>query len=59
VAENIRLGNEEEDALRHEGDSNNNDGFRGRGGRGGGGHGGKKGERFVEWVTTVILFLFL
>jgi hypothetical protein len=33
---NIRLGKEEEEVLRREGDGNNNDGYRGRGGRGGG-----------------------
>jgi hypothetical protein len=32
VAENVRLGNEEEEALRREGDGDDNDGFRGRGG---------------------------
>ncbi len=32
MAENLRLGNEEEEALRREGDGNNDDGFRGRGG---------------------------
>ncbi len=32
MAENVRLGNEEEEALQCEGDSNNNDCFRGRGG---------------------------
>jgi hypothetical protein len=32
VAENVRLGNEEEEVLRREGDSDNNNGFRGRGG---------------------------
>jgi hypothetical protein len=31
VAENVRLGNEEEEALRREGDGNKDDGFRGRG----------------------------
>jgi hypothetical protein len=48
VADNIRLGKEEEEALRHKGKTNNNndyDGFRG-GGRGGEG-GGKKWKRFV------------
>ncbi len=32
VAENVRLGNEEEEALHREGDGNDGDGFRGRGG---------------------------
>jgi hypothetical protein len=32
VAENVRLGIEEEEALYHEGDGDNNDGFRRRGG---------------------------
>jgi hypothetical protein len=44
VAENGRLGNEEE-ALRRKGHGNKDDGFRGRGGKGGGGHGGKKWKR--------------
>ncbi len=48
MADNIRLRKEEEKALSHEGDGDNNYGYRGRGGRGGGGHGGKKGKRFVE-----------
>jgi hypothetical protein len=52
VAENVRLGKEEEEALRREGDGNNDDGSRGRGGRGGGGHGGKKGKKFVEWSLS-------
>ncbi len=34
MAENVRLGNEEEEALRREGDGDDDDGFRGRGGRG-------------------------
>jgi hypothetical protein len=36
VAENVRLGNEEEEALRHEGDSGDDDCFREGGGSGGG-----------------------
>jgi hypothetical protein len=44
VAVKVRLGSEEETALRREGDGDNDDGYRGRGGRGG----GKKGKRFVE-----------
>ncbi len=32
MAENIRLGNEEEEALRREGNGNNDDGFWGKGG---------------------------
>jgi hypothetical protein len=36
VAENIRLGKEEEEALRRKGSGGNNNGYRGRGGRGGG-----------------------
>jgi hypothetical protein len=51
MAENVRLGKEEEEALHREGDGGNNNGYRGRGGRGGGGHGGKKGKRFVEWSS--------
>jgi hypothetical protein len=35
VEENIRLGKKEEEALRCEGDGDNNNGCRGRGGRGG------------------------
>jgi hypothetical protein len=35
MAENIRLGNEEEEALRREGNGNDDDGFRGRGGESG------------------------
>ena len=31
-----QAGEEEEEALRHEGDGDNDDGYRGRGGRGGG-----------------------
>jgi hypothetical protein len=52
VAENVRLGKEEEEALHCKGNGDNNDGYRGRGGRGGGGHGGKKGKRFVEWSLS-------
>jgi hypothetical protein len=52
VEENVRLGNEEEEALCRKGNGNDDDGFRGRGGRGGGGHGGKKGKRFVEWSLS-------
>ncbi len=52
MAENVRLGNEEEEALRREGEGDDNNGFRGKGGRGGGGHGGKKGKRFVEWSSS-------
>ncbi len=44
MADNVRLGKEEEEALRREGDGDDDDGYRGRGGRGG----GKKGKRFVE-----------
>jgi hypothetical protein len=52
VADNVRLGKEEEEALRCKGhDDNDNDGYRGGGGRGrwrGGWRGrGKKGKRFV------------
>ncbi len=32
MAENVRLGIKEEEALRREGDGNNSNGFRGRGG---------------------------
>jgi hypothetical protein len=52
VAENVRLGNEEEEALRCKGDGRDDNGFRGRGGGGGGGHGEKKGKRFVEWSLS-------
>jgi hypothetical protein len=52
VVENVRLGNEEEEALRCEGNGDDDDDFRGRGGGGGGGHGGKKGMRFVEWSSS-------
>jgi hypothetical protein len=34
VAENIRLGNEEEEVLHRKGDGDDNDGLRGRGGKG-------------------------
>jgi hypothetical protein len=34
VADNVRLGKEEEEALRREGDGDNIDGYRGRGERG-------------------------
>ncbi len=34
MAVNVRLGKVEEEALRREGDSSNDDGYRGRGGRG-------------------------
>jgi hypothetical protein len=44
VAVNVRLGKEEEEALRREGDGDDGNGYRGRGGR----EGGKKGTRFVE-----------
>ncbi len=47
MADNVRLGKEEEEALRREGDCDDDDSYRGRWGRGGGGHGGKKGKRFV------------
>jgi hypothetical protein len=36
LADNVRLGKEEEEVLRREGDGDDNDGYRGRGGRGGG-----------------------
>jgi hypothetical protein len=36
VAVNVRLGKEEEEALRRKGYGIDNDGYRGRGGRGGG-----------------------
>jgi hypothetical protein len=36
LAVNVRLGKEEEEMLRREGDGDNDDGYRGRGGRGGG-----------------------
>jgi hypothetical protein len=52
MAENVRLGKEKEEALRREGDGDDDDGYRGSGGRGGGGHGGKKGKRFVEWSSS-------
>jgi hypothetical protein len=56
VADNVRLGKEEEEALRLDGHENGDDGYRGgRGGGGGGkgggdieGEGGKKGKRLVE-----------
>ncbi len=51
-AENVRLGEEEEEALHRKGDSDEDDGYRGRRGRGGGGHGGKRGKRFVEWSLS-------
>ncbi len=44
MADNVRLGKEEEEALRREGDGDEDDGYMGKGGRGG----GKKGKRFVE-----------
>ncbi len=52
MADNIRLGKEEEEALRCEGNGNNNNGYRGRGGRGVGGHEGMKGKRLVEWSSS-------
>jgi hypothetical protein len=36
VAVNVRLGKEEEEVLRRKSDSNNDNGYRGRGGRRGG-----------------------
>ncbi len=44
MAVNVRLGKEEEKALRREGDGDDGNGYRGRGGR----EEGKKGTRFVE-----------
>ncbi len=44
MAVNVRLGKEEEEVLRSNGDGDNDNCNRGRGGRGG----GKKGKRFVE-----------
>jgi hypothetical protein len=44
VAVNVRLGKEEEEALRREGKGDDDNGYRGRGGR----EGGKKGTRFIE-----------
>ncbi len=35
MAENVRLGKEEEEALRREGDGDDDNGYRGRGGEGG------------------------
>ncbi len=60
VADNLRLGKEEEEALRLDGHDNNNDGYRGGEGEGGGegmwkgggtwrGRGGMIGKRLVEW----------
>jgi hypothetical protein len=52
VAENVRLGKEEEEVLRSKGNGKDNNSYRGTGGRGGGGRGGKKGKRFVEWSLS-------
>ncbi len=52
MAENVRLGEEEEETLHRKGDGKVEDSYRGRGGRGGDGHGGKKGKRFVEWSLS-------
>ncbi len=48
MAVNVRLGKEEEEALRREGDGNIGKGYRRRRGR----EGGKKGMRFVEWSLS-------
>ncbi len=56
MADNVRLGKEEEEAWRckfDDKDNDDNDGYRGGGGRGGGGRGGggrgggEKGKKFV------------
>ncbi len=52
MAENVRLGKEEEEALCRKGSGDNDGGFRGRVGRRGGGNVGKKGKRFVEWSLS-------
>ncbi len=54
MAVNVRLGKEEEEALRREGKGNNGNGYRGRGGR----KGGKKGTRFVERSLSWLLVSF-
>ncbi len=49
MAVNVRLGKEEDKALRCKGEGgNDDDGYRGRGGRGR----GEKGKRFVEWSLS-------
>ncbi len=53
MADNVRLGKEEEKVLCHKGNGEDDDGYWGRGGREGGGHGGKKGKRFVEWSLSL------
>jgi hypothetical protein len=45
VAENIRLGKEEEETLHCEGNGNKDDGYRGKGGRGGEGEVDMEGRR--------------
>jgi hypothetical protein len=56
VPDNLRLGKEEEEALRLDGHNDNNDGYRGGGGGGGGkgGGGGGKKER-VNFAGSIIL----
>ncbi len=48
MAENVRLGKEEEEALRREGDGGNNNGFRGRGGEGEGDIEGRRGRGLLS-----------
>ncbi len=45
MAENIRLGKEEEETLHCEGNGNKDDGYRGKGGRGGEGEVDMEGRR--------------
>ncbi len=56
MAENVRLGNEEEEALHHEGDGDDNDGFRGRGGERGRWTWREEGEEvyFLVIVISII-----
>ncbi len=55
MAENVRLvGIEEEEALRREGDGDDDDGFRGRGGERGGWTWREEGKRFVECSSSYL-----
>ncbi len=45
MADNLRLGTEEEEAMCYKGDEDNNGGYRGGGDGGGDGHGGGGGGR--------------
>ncbi len=55
MAENVRLGNEEEEALRRKGDGDDDDGFRGRGGERGRWPWREEGEEVCRVVLVIAI----